>query len=427
MTRFHLVDPSPSTVALSELLVRHGATPAGDGALIVVAASSVAQARERLARLTGPERARCLIVGVHEALDRLPSPDNLPGLLDEFLPLGVLRFGEPWRGDAFDFIGKKSLAEAVGVPYGKRTTSRHYAGYMKRRGEDAGAFVLRYVRAAAAGSALPGDAYVAYLITKDRAASAQALDDALVAVGRSEEGALWRAWCAGESRAVLTSGAWRDRTVHLDVSPPPRAEIGHLWFDLCELSLMVHAGRAWLATRPTGLWQLRGFLDVAPRTSSDVETHPSYPVLDRDRLLSGVDESAATHLTCGEAMLYARWFGKTVPHLLDWQSATEHLPPDQAEALWTGSAKEWTSVVLAEDAAARVFATPATIREDPREFAQDETRAASMVTREDTYRWDLGFRTAVVLEQGLSHADPSSLPAIDGIQLASLLDRDAFR
>jgi hypothetical protein len=258
-------------------------------------------------------------------------------------------------------------------------------------------------------------------------ASAQSLDDALVAVGQSDEVVLWRAWCAGESRTVLSSGAWRDRTVHLGVTLPRSAEIGDLWFDVCEVSLMMHVGRTWLGTRPTGRWQMRGFLDVAERTSCEIETRPPYMALDRDRLLSGVDESAAAHLTCGEATLYAWWFGKTVPHLFDWQAAAEHLLPEEIKALWSGSAKEWTSMKFADDDTARVFVTPTTINEDPRELAGDDVRAALMITHENIHRWNLGFRTAILIEQGLLHADPPSLPAVEGIRLTSLLDRSSFR
>jgi hypothetical protein len=151
MTTFQIIDQTPSTTRLSELLVRHGALPTDGGDLLVLAPSSLQDARERLAKLSDVERARCLIVGLSESLQiGMPSPDNLAGLLDHFFPLGTLRFGpDLQRGDVFDFIGKKSLAAPMGTPYGTMTASRHYAGYMTPRDEDAGAFVLRYVSAVA--------------------------------------------------------------------------------------------------------------------------------------------------------------------------------------------------------------------------------------------------------------------------------------
>lgn len=150
MTTFHLVDQTPSTSTLAEMLARHGAVPGTGGDLLLLAPSSLQEARDRLATLSDVERARCLLVGLSEPLRTgIPSPNNLAGLLDEYLPLGVLKFStEPQRSHAFNFIGKKSLAEAMGIPFGKTATSRYYGGYMILRDEDAGAFVLRYHRAA---------------------------------------------------------------------------------------------------------------------------------------------------------------------------------------------------------------------------------------------------------------------------------------
>jgi Domain of unknown function (DUF4157) len=120
VTTFHLIDPTPPVLAFGDLLTHHGATPAIGGDLIVVAASSVVEARDRLRQLTELECTRCLIVGLAETLCVLdfPSPDNLSGLLEEFTPLGALRFApESSSAMAFDFIGKRSLADAVGTPY----------------------------------------------------------------------------------------------------------------------------------------------------------------------------------------------------------------------------------------------------------------------------------------------------------------------
>jgi hypothetical protein len=430
MTTFDLLDRTPSTLALAELLVRHGASPAIGGDLLLVEALSIEQARERLGRLTEAERARSLLVGLSGSLEggRFPTPDNLAGVLEEYAPLGVLASAvKPWRPEFAGFIGKRSLAEAVGSPCFKLSTSDRYASYMRCTGQDAGAFVLRYLRAATASSALPGDTYLAYLTIKDRRACAQSLDDALVAADLADELALWRAWCAGESSAALTSGTWRDRAVHLGVSPPHSTTIGDLWFDICEVALMVHAGRAWLATRPTARWQMRGFLGAAACVSREVHVRPPYTALDPDRLLEGRDDNAAGDLTSGEATLYAWWFGKTVPHLLDWRSAAEHLPPEQVKALWSVGVKEWTSTKLADDDAARVFVTHSTINEDPHEIAKDNARAASMIISEHTHKHSIGFRTSVLVEEGLLHGAPSSQPVVEGIALTSLLDRNSFR
>jgi hypothetical protein len=430
MTTFDLLDRTPTTLALGELLVRHGANPAIRGELLLVEALSIEQARERLGRLTEAERARTLLVGLSGSLEggQFPTPDSLAGVLDNYAPLGVLASAVgPWRPEFAGFIGKRSLAEAVGSSCFKLSTSDRYGSYMRCTGQDAGAFVLRYLRAAMTSSALPGDAYLAYLRIKDRRTCAQSLDDALVAADLADEAMLWRAWCAGESHAALTSGPWRDRAVHLGVSPPHGATTGDLWFDVCEVALMVHAGRAWLATRPTAGWQMRGFLGAASRASREVQVRPPHTALDPDRLLEGRDDQTAGDLTSGEATLYACWFGKTVPDLLDWQAAAEHLPPEQVKALLSDGAKEWTSMKFADDEAARVFVTPTTINEDPREIAKDKARAVSMIAGEYTHKHAIGFRTSVLVERGLLRGAPSSQPIIEGIALTSLLDRSSFR
>src|SRR5262249_37941802 len=118
MITFDLVDPTPSTLALRELLVRHGAAPGANGDVIVIDVASIEQARRQLERLSKSEQARTLIVGLSGELDRcqLPTPDSLAGILEEFEPLGVLASAQgAWQPDGAGFIGKRSLAHAIGT------------------------------------------------------------------------------------------------------------------------------------------------------------------------------------------------------------------------------------------------------------------------------------------------------------------------
>jgi hypothetical protein len=115
-----------------------------------------------------------------------------------------------------------------------------------------------------------------------------------------------------------------------------------------------------------------------------------------------------------------------VPHLFDWQSAAEQLPPEQVKALWGHSEKEWTSMKLADDEAARVFVTPTTINEDPSEIAEDDARAASMIAGEYTHKHSIGFRTSVLVQSGLLQTVSSWHVLVEDVRLASLLDRSAF-
>jgi len=59
--------------------------------------------------------------------------------------------------------------------------------------------------------------------------------------------------------------------VRIGAAPPDNASVGDRWFDVCEVAMMIHAGRSWLAMRPTARWQMRGFLAVAARTNAIVQ------------------------------------------------------------------------------------------------------------------------------------------------------------
>ena len=78
-------------------------------------------------------------------------------------------------------------------------------------------------------------------------------------------------------------GAWFGRRMTIGSSPLPAVD-GEMWFDICELALMVCVGRAWLATRPVAQWQMRGFLEVAHRTPRVVQVTPPYRALDQAQL-----------------------------------------------------------------------------------------------------------------------------------------------
>ncbi|MBS2032216.1 MAG: hypothetical protein JST54_30230 [Deltaproteobacteria bacterium] len=104
-------------------------------------------------------------------------------------------------------------------------------------------------------------------------------------------------------------------------TPPEGATAGDRWFDPCELTLMRHVGRAWLATRPTARWQMHGMIEVSTRVPREVQVEPPYQALDPARLTPAGDETArCTELTHGEATLYAWFFNKGLPHRFDWRS-----------------------------------------------------------------------------------------------------------
>jgi len=271
-----------------------------------------------------------------------------------------------------------------------------------------------------------GELFSAHLRGPER--NVRGLQSALEGLGFANEAAAYGAWCAHDHE-IVGQGAWFGRRIAIGAVPPTAVD-GELWFDICELALMIRAGRAWLSTRATRQWQMRGFLDVAQCEARAVQVAPPYLALDPERLLGVEERAICTRLTCGEASLYSWWFGKGLPHLFDWQAAQESLGSAMRD-LWMMSRKEWTSTKLDEDEAARIFVTPSTIDWDPDEVLESELgipeTKRGMVRGEFTREPDIGFRTAVSIESGLFEAVTYWGSLAENLKLTSLLNRRAFR
>ncbi len=180
---------------------------------------------------------------------------------------------------------------------------------------------------------------------------------------------------------------------------------------------MVRVGSVWLATRPTAVWQMHGFVDLAPHVPH--ERRQSDAAFDPKRLFAHGVADAVTNLTFREAVLYASWFGKTVPRLGDWQSADREFTAEQMESLWVASDSEWTSTRLGNDGTAQVLVTPTTIDEAARRLGNQDA-SASLTVGAHVHRDLIGFRTVVVAKQEHEPADPEDAP------FAPVLDRTSF-
>ncbi len=274
-----------------------------------------------------------------------------------------------------------------------------------------------------------GEVYIAYLRARSRAGVAEQLGDALAGAGLDTEAELWRAWCFRASTHAIAAGPWAGRQAHIGPRPPALAAVGELWFDVCELSAMIHVGRAWLSTRPVAGWQMAGFLAAAELVEREVQVAPPYQAFDAARV-AGAGTQRITNVSEGEATLYGWWFGKGLPHLFDWRGAESSLPGTAMRELWQRSSREWTTNRLADDEAARVFVTPSTIQWKPDQVAEEEQERPesrrAMIRGELTRDPEIGFRTAVVIQTGLlTHV--SSWQAIpEPVRLVSLVDRSAF-
>jgi hypothetical protein len=209
--------------------------------------------------------------------------------------------------------------------------------------------------------------------------------------------------------------------IAIATTPPETATAGDRWFDPCELTLMLHAGRAWLATRPTARWQMHGMLEVSTRAPREVQVQPPYKALDPARLTPpGDEQDRCTELTAGEATLYAWFFNKMLPHRFDWQSAEEDLPEGIVAQLWRHSSMEWVAGQHPEDEGSRLVITPQTIESEP----EDDDR---IIRGEYTRDAKIGFRTAVLLQTGLLGTISSWHILPEPVKLTSLVDRAAFR
>jgi len=259
-----------------------------------------------------------------------------------------------------------------------------------------------------------------------RQAKPRALAAALSDAGLVPERKAYEAWLGGANHVEIDGAR-----IAIGATPPAAPMPRDRWFDVCELAMMVQAGRSWLALRPAGRWQMRGFLDVAERGPRAVQIAPPYRALDPERIASGDELARCTNLTAGEATLYAWWFGKLLPHLYDWQSALEQLPAPVLRELWIASSKEWTSMKLSEDEAARIFVTPSTIDWEPSEVADDEMelpdQRRGMIRGEYTRDPEIGFRTAVLMQTGLLENVSAWSFLAEDVRLMSLIDRGAFR
>ena len=238
--------------------------------------------------------------------------------------------------------------------------------------------------------------------------NAQGLAAALGAASLDEERECYRAW---------TAHATMFDDIAVSAMAPASPALGERWFDVCELALMVNIGRAWLSTRPTARWQMHGFLAASNRAVRDVQVVQPYVALDPVRLTPAGDELArCTELTTGEASLYAGWFGKYVPHQLDWQSALEWIPSSVAAL---GLSREWVSNTVDNDEAANVTITPATIEVDP----DDDP---SMMRGEFTRDLAIGFRGAVSHQGGVATKLSSFHWIVENVKLLDMCDRARF-
>ena len=168
---------------------------------------------------------------------------------------------------------------------------------------------------------------------------------------------------------------------------PTAAEPGDVWLDTVELMPMVLYARdsgepfGWLALRPVERWQFGAFLNVAPWSGSTRRIGDVKP-MDARRLLAGDEHAPITHVLRDEASVYAMWFGKSIPHRVDWQLAAEALGPGELDRMW-GPVREWADAEY--DGAYRV------VDAELIDFDPDDDDPTSLVLHWTEAPADVGF------------------------------------
>jgi hypothetical protein len=277
------------------------------------------------------------------------------------------------------------------------------------------------------------DAHLAFLEAFDPRRGATLCDE-LAANAFHVEAQLLRQYLEGNrpgARIDVPGSPWNGLRAHLAPLPPTEAEAGDVWFDPCEIAAMILLPRvpldaddviapdaaarvtpwvSWMALRPVAGWQYRSFLRAAPITPRETQVEPPFAFLDAQRILHGGESEPVTRLTCGEAALYAAWFGKSLARLEDWQAAAAFLPGNAMHALWGPLPREWAGA-CSFDESLRIAATRENYRLDPRDEADSDVEpvgALRLLFDEWAQHDGLGFRCHVSTQTGvLSGAGPN--------------------
>jgi hypothetical protein len=262
----------------------------------------------------------------------------------------------------------------------------------------------------------------------DRAA-ARPVIDALRASGRRVEARLLSAHVdEGRDHALVEDPhtSLLGRRAWIGPRPPANAAAGDVWLDTCDLSLMVLVAReplpawdqpgpppahvyppllGWLAWRATARWQLRAFMELAELSPREATAAP-LAAFDRARW-DGDDETApVAGVTRAEAMAYARFFGKTLADLGDWQAARVMVSSTAMDELWSaGPGREWVAFSLTSEPDRPVAVGPEMLDLDPDAALEAEDDGHAIEPRIIFGPWehfdDVGFRTAVPAAGGL--------------------------
>jgi hypothetical protein len=266
------------------------------------------------------------------------------------------------------------------------------------------------------------------------------------------EAGLWAGAVGSSDHAVVDDPtSWLvGRRVWTGAFPPGDAGAGDVWFDPYELSAMVLIPRepleadgdpptmgegfdprlVWLATRPVLQFQYSAFLDLAPLEPRRWEGRADLGLFERPRAGRRPTEPV-TGLVRGEAYLYARWFGKSLPTTFEWTCARSALPTTAFSALWHWSEREWTATSPVVDPDMGLVVSEDDVDIDPDTLQGEDEEWLTPDSHESLFGpWDraddVGSRTAVPVDVGvLAPASYGDRIAVGDVCLAAPLPRRA--
>jgi hypothetical protein len=292
-------------------------------------------------------------------------------------------------------------------------------------------------------------AHMAFLEAPDPGRGA-ALCEALVANDLVVEAQLLRQYIKGGpavTRIDVPDSPWSGLRAHLAPRLPQEAEAGDVWFDPYDLAPMILVPRppldddedmapevaarvtpwvSWMALRPVAVWQYRMFLHMAPFAKRETQIEPPFAFLDPERILHGAETDPVTRLTCGEAALYAAWFGKSVADLEDWQAAARFLPGNAMHTLWGPLRREWAGFCNFDESL-RIVVTRENYGLDPRDEADSDAvppRELRMLYDEWARPDGVGFRPHVSTQIGLLTSAGANPFTLDPAYVRAPLLRD---
>lgn len=268
-------------------------------------------------------------------------------------------------------------------------------------------------------------AYVQYLKERNDAAAIAQMATALSDSAHSTEADLLRQLhTKGAGWTVMQGGPFAGGRVYLGEGLPVDARAGELWFDPCELGVMLLVPRpidpdedqltetmrkrltpylGWLALRPVARWQMAAFLRLAKLQPQRQQLTAPYAYLDGTRLTPAPETALLTSISPTEALLYCNWLGKHCASQYLLAEAYAMLGAAEFQRLWGNSRREWVGFAGWEPTLA-IAVSPATLHQDPRDEADADAvpeESLRMLYDEWATPPDVSFRTEVPSSLGL--------------------------